>query len=423
MIHRLNKKNSHLFNLWISISTFSITILVEYTTMPAQTLRAKLRLVVCVGLHFIANAENDDSDASAADLVSSLPKPSEAEHMVQRFVAMWREHRDAEGLFNAYNRFTDTKRSGGEQALGNQEVRQLLKDVGLGNMAIRGELASLLIRVLDVDGDSRIELNELKAAMDVVSCWAGAGESADAGLTSLKRLGAKLQAVLDARSFHAAQDLLESEVYTCAGAVASWWGDGGWFDRLLAAEKSAPPFSSELQLESSDDCASALAERALSHAGRSNGAGHTALRGALKRLGVDSLLVRALGASLMIAVLDADGDERLSASELEGPALNACRVYRRICHDRQTSLVSLARALSLPGSFGGFEPAALLSALHGPTAPGILDAKVLANALQVAASKGMKMSAQQMASIAEAYAQLAPAATLRGTVLKEELRL
>ena len=106
----------------------------------------------------------------------------------------------------------------------------------------------------------------------------------------------------------------------------------------------------------------------------------------------------------MLHELDTDQDQRLSAPELQQPAFNLCRAYRRIAHDRRTSLTSLLRAASLPAASGGFEPAAFLRALHRAEAADALDAAVLTSARQAAEAKDARMSPSQAAAIASCVA-------------------
>ena len=131
-------------------------------------MRRRLSLALALALLgvFSARAEDDSDDRDANGLVSSMPSVEEAEEMFVAFAALRRQHGSPKALFDHYNRFQDASKETGEQGLGNQEMRQLLKDVGLGNLIVRGELANLAIKLTDSSADGRVSERELDATCE-----------------------------------------------------------------------------------------------------------------------------------------------------------------------------------------------------------------------------------------------------------------
>ena len=325
-----------------------------------------------------ARSEPDEGEA----LVSSLPAAAEAETLFLAFAKILHTHGgNATRLFDKYNRFHDTKHSGGEQALGVMEVRELFKDIGLGNLLLRGELAKIAIVLLDSSGDRRVSLRELRAALDVARCWVGEGDPASepqAVLAPLHHLGERLGAVGATPGFKSISGLVQSELHACAGPIGAWW-DSGWLRTLQAAERGnevARAMRGELPRETVSSCVEHMVDRVLRHAKesplheaveaverragvggpRSARASARAVRGALQRGGLASPLLRHLVAAGLVGWLDADADRRLNATELGGDAAKAaCQVAHALV-DREATAVAVLRALSLPAAAGGYPP-------------------------------------------------------------------
>ena len=309
--------------------------------------------------HGAEDAELSETDLDA--LKSALPSAAETEAWVVAFARL--QHQYGDKLFDRYNRFHDTGKSSGQQALGVQEVRALLKEIGIGNFALRGELASLVIRISDADGDGRISKPELSTTLEVVGCWvpAAADDAADdAVLTASRRLSTRVVEALSARSVNGGRALIRDELHSCGVQVRAWWASG-WAVRLAAEELASTIVREDLLLEPSS-CATALVQRVMTHGTTqarkvSNdertaaSAGHMAIRKALKVAGVESLLVRHAVATALIAALDTSGDGRLAESELSGVADNVCAAYSAV-HNRGCTAVAALRALTLPAPDG-----------------------------------------------------------------------
>ena len=110
-----------------------------------------------------------DSPGDVNDLQRAF-KNVNLEDVLTRFGKLLSEYHWSDGLFREFNHWTD-KDAAGEQNLGFQEVRSLLQDIGLGNLLLRGELATALIQACDRTGDKRINTVEFAAVVNVGSCW------------------------------------------------------------------------------------------------------------------------------------------------------------------------------------------------------------------------------------------------------------
>ncbi len=259
------------------------------------------------------------SEEEVSELAAALPSADEAERLFLSFARLLGRRGGAAGnaeatkrLFDRFNRFTDarvTASGGAEQQLGPQEVRALLKEVGLGNVLVRGELAGAAIRALDSDGDGRVSLAELRTALDVALCWIGEEEEGAADDAALlapsRRLGALAEKVGDAASAGAADDGMDAlmeEVHRCGGPLAAWWA--AWEARVDAVqsrfEAAADARDALASEESVEQCSSALVGAVV---GKRKGgkkkeeeggaAGATAIRRALKeKMKVEPLLAR-----------------------------------------------------------------------------------------------------------------------------------
>lgn len=368
--------------------------------------------------HHISGMENDDEDGSSiTDGILSLdPDP-----LIVSFAALRKKHSTIHNLFEAYNRFHDgSKKDGGAQALGNQEVRALLKDVGLGNLAVRGELASLAIRVADSSGDGKVSEPELEATLAVVDCWLGEGTDA-AVLAPFRRLASRVESAAADQSLDGAIGVVQEEMHgVCAKAIAGWWASG-WMARLRESELSSPVVATDFaRLPDESQCADALAARALAHAKAKDGQGlprasRGQLRKALKAAGVDSLLVRHLLTVAWIEAMDKDKDEKLARDELADAFNLACEFYAAV-KQRKTTVVAALRALSLPTSAGGFSPADFRAALASDSATkvaGIPAAQLAtARAASVPPQSTQPLEPERAAAVAAAYVRLAPEAVL-----------
>lgn len=358
-----------------------------------QLSRSAAILLLAVGGNCAASAEQaadvDDTDDDALALAAALPAPEESDEIFAKFKALRTKHGSIASLFAAYNRFQDRSKSDGVQALGNQEVRALLKDIGLGNLAIRGELAKLAIRAMDASGDGRVSEQELGVGLEVIDCWQAADTSREAF------------------------EILHS----CAPAVAAWW-QGGWFERLRAEERRFPIIQQALALASEEECERALLDKSLVYAQGPSPlhAGPTALRKALRQAGIGSLLLRHFAAAALIDGLDTDGNRKLSASELNLSIQLTCQAYGSV-RARGTSLAAVLRALSLPTGNGGFTPDAFVDALHADQAARALDSRTLelardaihqASVARQDAAQPLELSPSSGVAVAAAFVRLAP---------------
>ena len=344
-----------------------------------------------------ANAENEDDDSAVSSLEASIPSIEQSEALVTNFKRILHEKHggSAAQLFAAYNRFLDASKSDGEQALGNQEVRQLLKDIEIGNVAIRGEIANILILIVDSSGDARLNEREFAAALGIVDCWMHADPS---------------------NTFY-------GTLHSCAAAVRAWW-QSGWLVRLEAEEANNPILATDLKHTDPAACSAALVQRTLAHVKKAKqgdaevGAGHTAVRKALKASGLKSLLLRIIFASGLIDALDLDGDKKLTASEIKGPYTSACVTYGAILA-REATITKAIRAISLPASSGGFPPADFVARLGDDAAAASvgLDASTLSLARKAVAAADPNSpfeaeSPGQATAVAQAYVRLLPSAAL-----------
>ena len=118
-------------------------------------MRGSLMICVALALASSAAAVAHDAEETAAavsndDYDANMPSADDLERWLVGFNALRHKHGDSHSaIFEAYNRFKDTaKSSRGEQALGLQEMRALLKDVGVGNMVLRTALVEVAFAVL-----------------------------------------------------------------------------------------------------------------------------------------------------------------------------------------------------------------------------------------------------------------------------------
>ena len=290
--------------------------------------------------------------------------------------------------------------------------------MGLGNLAVRGELASLAIRIADSSGDGRISEPELEVTLAVLDCWLGEGAD-DAVLAPSRRLAKRVESALAEQSLDGAIGLVQEELHgvCAAGAIRAWWASG-WLARLRDSELSSPIVSTDFgHLPDEAQCADALAARALAHGKTKDGGAPLASRGqlrkALKAVGVDSLLVRHLVAAAWLDAMDRDRDERLSRDELADALNLACTFYASV-KARGTTVVAALRALSLPAAAGGFSPAEFRAALasDSATAAARIPSAQLATARAAAVppQSVQKLEPERAAAVAAAYVRLAPEA-------------
>jgi hypothetical protein len=392
--------------------------------------RCHLALLIACSLVMAGASDADDSDEDASSLADSVLSLDPEPLMVSFSSLLHTKHGgDVSKLFSAYNRFHDASKVDGEQALGNQEVRALLKDVGLGNLAVRGELASLAIRIADSSGDGRVSEAELRATVDVAGCWLGKGDS-DAVLEPSRRLSTRLGAAISAESLDSVFDIVQQEVHTCSAPIGAWWASG-WLSRLQREERASPIVSADLSLPHEAKCVDALLGRALAHGKKSDGDGAKGtlasrgqLRKSLKQAGVDSLLARHLLASALLDALDDDRDKRLGAHELRDGLTLACRAYASVT-ERSTTLATAVRALSLPTAAGGFSPVDFRDALNSNEKAAVarIPAEQLAIARAAIAHAATKLSPEVSTALAASYVRLLPAAALKvgGERAKDEL--
>lgn len=384
--------------------------------------------LLCVSAHYHAK-EEEAHDTAVQELEAALLSGAEVEGVLTELAALVKKHdHDAGRVFAAYNRFHDTKKSGGEQALGNQEMRALLKDLGVGNIALRGALAEMATKLLDSGGDGRVSEGELRAAVDIIGCWLG--EVGTDVLGPMRRLKAAVDAALAVESpppLEALAAVADGEAQRCGTVIGAWWASG-WLARLEALERAASPVEHELSNDNRWVCATRLPDRVLSHASKgapraADGgpqAGALEVRTALKLAGVESLLARHALAKLFVHSLDSDGDHKLTGPEMAGPAGHACDIYAAV-RGRGTTMSAVARALSMPVPTG-FPPRRFLAALAEVTADGAARAGLAADTL-VAARRAAAASAPQLAeranvpqlvALLEAYVRLAPLTALGG---------
>ena len=360
----------------------------------------------------IASASpHDEHEAAEApeEYDDNMPSAAELEKWLLGFNAIRHKHKDdAHAIFEAYNRFKDTGKSkSGVQALGLQEMRAFLKDVGVGDVVLRTALVEVAFVALDSSGDGRVSEAELAAALRVSGCVLG--EYVDPGsrptddiTAPSRRLQAQFDEVGRQKTFNAVATALRAEVHErCEEPLRAWWG-AGWLERLAAEERASPIVHSDLaaaHTDSPDACADLIVARLF--AGKEGQpADGKAVRAALKTLGVASPFARHLAARGLLGALDADGDKKLSLGELRPDALRVCRAYGAVAA-RKTTVAHLVRALSLREP-AGFPLESYLRVLggggHGEQA-----------AAQAAQST---IEPDTVVELIQAYARLAPNAVL-----------
>ena len=250
-----------------------------------------LGLLAC--LDTVACAEEVDTmpdDADGPALQASLLAVNGAKVAETAATLLYTKFDDSSSkLFEHYNRFKDASKQTGEQALGTQEVRQILKDIGLANFALRGQLAAAAISVCDSDGDGKVSERELGAVIGLARCWLGSSDSTRAAVERIAALGARV-----GDDWHATPLLLQ-ELRSCAGLrpfVSRWSG------RLHNVASAAVHKVAALHQPENECVASLLPQLR---------GGHTALRKLLKGHGVEPLLARVLLASGVLLYADGDG--------------------------------------------------------------------------------------------------------------------
>ena len=369
-----------------------------------------------------AEPEADDgaSDASLEAQANEVTMSvAEVENVFLSFATLLRGHKnEASALFAKYNTWKDAN-ADGDQALGTQEVRALLKDIGVGKpqaLVLRGVVADAVINILDSSGDGKVSESEISPAVDVLACWMGAGPDTDGVLAPARALVASAEAAIKARTLRAASAVVDEVHAACAAPVHAWWSSS-WEARSRLAEDVAFPPSGHSTSE--DGCSAALIENILSVAGRdkTGTVGSKGLRTALRKHGVENVLSRHLVAHGIIGVLDTDGDRRVGAPELTDAARAVCET-RAALIARGASLADAARALVLPTARGGFPLSAFATALASSSdAPAGLDAaealRVSRQAVGEAADRPVDAVDVAIASaLARTYVRLAPAAAL-----------
>lgn len=318
----------------------------------------------------------DDAETDVAALDSATPPTAaETDAAILALAALKKKHAGSnKKIFEAYNRFHDTKHSGGEQALGMQEIRSLLKDLGIGNYALRTPISELTISLLDSDGDGRVSEPELSVALDVVDCWLGALEDDDADTAAILVPSARLRAALDLFAIKPSYDVfantVRQELHSCSGPVQGWWDS--WSVRLSELEREGRARLPELtRVVDVPACAAQLPARLLVPPSPSGSysaeratleaASRKALRSGLKRLGVKSMVAQQAAAMALLAALDDDGNGKLGAEEIEPLSRLLCATYAAVSARASDSVVAFVRALTLPE---GFSPDLFAEALH-----------------------------------------------------------
>jgi hypothetical protein len=249
------------------------------------------RCVLLASLALSTLAEDD-----ITDLDKSMPDAAELEQWLLGFNALRSKHGDdSSAIFAAYNRFHDTKKSN-EQALGLQEMRALLKDIGVGNMVLRTAMVEIAFVLLDSSGDGRVSEAELRVALGMATCILGPSADPtgpkDAVTAPVRRLEVTFAPV--GESLAALQNAVREEVHgRCGDALRAWW-DAGWLARLIVIERDSTGLLAD-HSESPAATAERLVGRMLS-AGKASADSQPAdagtVRTALKQLGVQSLLAR-----------------------------------------------------------------------------------------------------------------------------------
>ena len=364
-------------------------------------------------------------DVAINEVEDALPSAQEVEQHLLASAKIMRQHGgEASKVFASYNRFIDTKKSDGVQTLGNQEVRALLKDVGIGNVALRGAIAEIATLLLDSSGDSRVSEGELAAGLGLLSCWVDLTASDDAAvLAPLRRVDEKFQALQrSGLSANAVAALVAEEYHgVCSDGVAAWWASG-WARRLSAFEKGIVAALSELSNDSVEVCASRLVDRLLSQSTtdeelkhKKDQPGQRAVRTALKLAGLNSIFARHAAATAIVAALDADRDGKLAREEMADASVAICRVHKALSA-RATSFTALARGLSTAAP-AGYPPVSFLTDLASSRAADAIGDSARLESARAAAraadlSDAQVVTAEMAIAMAEAYVRLVPADVL-----------
>ena len=244
------------------------------------------RALLCIFLVAAGTmAQDDDDDGLLKDMDETGAVAADiAEKVGTKFAAIYlgTYSADAHAYFEHYNRFKD----GALQTLGPQEVRELLKDLEIGPFALRGEYASAFTQLLDADLDGRVSEAELRAVLDVASCWID-GSNRDAPLAGVFALGALAEA---APASTAGLRALMAAVRACSGLRSLWELHRRRTAKLEVALLRALALNQAHDSEFA--CAAAMIGPVTAATRGGGGVGAGALRRWLKALGMEPLLLR-----------------------------------------------------------------------------------------------------------------------------------
>ena len=348
-----------------------------------------------------------DSPGDVNDLQRAF-KNVNLEDVLTRFGKLLSEYHWSDGLFREFNHWTD-KDAAGEQNLGFQEVRSLLQDIGLGNLLLRGELATALIQACDRTGDKRINTVEFAAVVNVGSCWLQNATDGDV-LGPGRQLAAAMEA---APGPYAAASLLGDSVRACEAetrAISELWTL--WAPWLKSLEASVMPPATLASAEACTDAAAdallgpepgkpvmvdgALVAPKRGGKKRPQKVGRASVRNELRKRGVRAFLVRVVAADAIVKLGDTSGDKQLDRDELKAAAARPCAVAAAAA-ERGVTLADVGRFAAL----GGYTPAQFRADLDA-------DASDALAAARAAAAATEPPTPDEVAALAEAYVRLAP---------------
>lgn len=365
----------------------------------------------CASLH---HHEEMVHHAPGEQLLAAMPSASALERMILAFVKLDAKFALVGGVHRQYA-VQDEARKWVVRA---QELRVLFQDVGMPDGLMVNESATLMEHLLDRNNDGNVTLGEWSTAFDVLRCWLPTELSADASATEidqhmgkLRHLGNLVEQLSTTFSIENAVTL-QAELHRCP-AIAKWWNGGkkttGWFERLAKFELGTI-LQKALRLKKWV-CAGRLPDRILSHTDitvKPHLGDLLAVRTAFKLdLGITSLLMRQLAAIKFIALLDTNGDDKLSHKEMHTPAIETCLVYAAIL-ERDTTFFAVLRALMLPTPHGYPLNLFVSHVEAGRGEQATMDPDRLKLAHQAIEDKNAPLNSESLAALLELYIHLAP---------------
>lgn len=338
-------------------------------------MRALLVLCACALYHLpmgVWATDEEDAEILSATDGDLHDLGAALESVLGRFAALLHgaKHRSsAASLFEAYNRFKDE--ADGVQTLGNQEVRELLKDLDVRPAVLRGNIATTVTRAVDSDGDKRISEPELSAAIAAVGCWVdGASETPLAPAKALAELAGRASKREGFEKLLGNLAACEPLRHLYRGLLPRNVGVEKAVAKRFGLDQPPLPQSSPTTLPCEEHLEHQLKQPNGRRDQTNSGVGASALRRELRALKVEPLLLRHLLAMGLILAFDTDANKKLSDDELQLAASFLCTAYAPVLgrkerqkEGQEASLVAILEGLIWPVE--GWSIEAFLSRLQG----------------------------------------------------------